>query len=62
VGGATNSALLWRNIKSAAIVTCRVLAWIPMPTLALTQVNNMTKTVTMKMKVAKSVMEAIKKS
>lgn len=40
---ATNSALLWRNIKNAAIITCRVSAGVQLSALALTQVNSLLK-------------------
>lgn len=44
VDEATNNALHWRNIKSAATVTCRVSDWTRLPAVALTQVNSFTKT------------------
>lgn len=56
---AINSELHWMNIKSAAIITCRVSAGIRLSTLALIQVNIFTKTETMKMKVDGCVIETV---
>lgn len=57
VDGATNSEPLWKNIRSVAIITCRVSAWIQLSRLALTQVNSFAKTKTRKMKLDRCITE-----